>query len=1221
MRFVSKWIYSPQDRAIARFLVAPEDFFYGESLDGLNIGHGVVAFGSEFEDPNAWLQWTSGGLHYYRDGIDQGELGSGGGGGTTFLALTDTPASYAGDGGAVVIVNQAETGLVFQEVVFRVPEPIEIGDILYSGDGTTWSIRPAGLLDEVLTIGDIGAGELGPVWAEAAVDWADISGIPSEFPPSAHAPSHELGGVDPLVIDWSQLDDIPTEFPPALHGGTHELGGLDEITVDWTQLQNVPPPFGETFLDLTDTPVAYGTPGFATVVNGAGDGLIFVDLNPGGGGDLPPGTAPNQMLRWGGATWTPTDVMLASLVQASFFGAPLTGQPDGLLPGPALELLGLAANVPDYTFLDLGDTPIDYTGAANQLVSVTAGEDGLEFVPVVSGVTEFIALTDTPPAYIGFAGDVVVVNPGEDALQFVPLSAGGAQQRDYRWTTSIATADPGSGMVGVNNADPTLATVVHVSAIDDNGNPVALFDFLTEGDFFWIADFNSPDIHEYKVIGPAVDQGAWDSIPVEHLETTGGFINNERVVCAALFLSAHTFVELFDTPDDYVGAAGLYPRVVVGETGLEFDAVSFLDLTDVPATFPPSAHDQPFTTITGQIADAQVPLSAVAQYEGDLAIDWDQLIGVQPPPVAHTHPFTDITGEIADAQVPSSAVVQHEDGLSIDWSQLVGVPGTFPPENHTHPFTEITGQIANNQVPESAVTQHEAALGIDWAQLSGVPASFPPSPHTHVVADITDFPVIVSTFLELTDTPLLYGDPGQVVVMNGTGDGLLYVTFTPPGVGFNYIYTPPGTGDPAAGEFEFNHPDPSLATEFAVNEIDDGGNFSGAYFPFVQQGDWVILAGATAAGGGSFIADGPGVEDTGVWTIPIQGAATDSGLTLGLPYRTSIQRPAAGIVDWDDIVGKPATFPPSPHTHDTADIISGVLVAARGGTGVADPSTVGNVLRSTGVAWASSPLDFTDLTGVNALAQVPVATVTQHQAALSIDYSQLVGTQPPPLAHTQDFTTITGTNADAQVIVSNVVQHQAGLSIGWAQLTGIPATFPPSAHGATHSPGGADPVTLNQLTGSDLTYNFLMSVNGASLLGIGANDLKRLNGIGRLYLEVYEGGNSGTWQSQGGSWPSAQVGWVRGYARSGGNGLGVTYSDGRQETVSTVAFADEEEGVAETPNDYLIQEIFVLTDRVNQLALALSNAAIPLPGPFSPDPYAAHSSRARKAPYQPGLTP
>ncbi len=63
----------------------------------------------------------------------------------------------------------------------------------------------------------------------------------------------------------------------------------------------------------------------------------------------------------------------------------------------------------------------------------------------------------------------------------------------------------------------------------------------------------------------------------------------------------------------------------------------------------------PFTAITGQIANAQVPESAVTQYQGDLSIA-----------------FTQLTGSADDAQVPESAVTQYQGDLSIAFSQVTG---------------------------------------------------------------------------------------------------------------------------------------------------------------------------------------------------------------------------------------------------------------------------------------------------------------------------------------------------------------------------------------------------------------------------------------------------------------------------------------------------------------------------------------------------------------------
>ncbi len=91
----------------------------------------------------------------------------------------------------------------------------------------------------------------------------------------------------------------------------------------------------------------------------------------------------------------------------------------------------------------------------------------------------------------------------------------------------------------------------------------------------------------------------------------------------------------------------------------------------------------PFTAITGQIANAQVPESAVTQYQGDLSIA-----------------FTQLTGSADDAQVPESAVTQYQGDLSIA-------------------FTQLTGSADDAQVPESAVTQYQGDLSIAFSQVTG----------------------------------------------------------------------------------------------------------------------------------------------------------------------------------------------------------------------------------------------------------------------------------------------------------------------------------------------------------------------------------------------------------------------------------------------------------------------------------------------------------------------
>lgn len=85
-------------------------------------------------------------------------------------------------------------------------------------------------------------------------------------------------------------------------------------------------------------------------------------------------------------------------------------------------------------------------------------------------------------------------------------------------------------------------------------------------------------------------------------------------------------------------------------------------------------------------------------------------------------------------------------------------------------------------------------------------------------------------------------------------------------------------------------------------------------------------------------------------------------------------------------------------------------------------TTVGAVaLAGTGLTFNGTNVMLTNTAVTNA--QVPQSAVTQHQAALSIAFTQL-----------------TGSISNAQVPVGAVTQHQGSLSIAWSQVTGVPSS-------------------------------------------------------------------------------------------------------------------------------------------------------------------------------------
>jgi hypothetical protein len=103
--------------------------------------------------------------------------------------------------------------------------------------------------------------------------------------------------------------------------------------------------------------------------------------------------------------------------------------------------------------------------------------------------------------------------------------------------------------------------------------------------------------------------------------------------------------------------------------------------------------------------------------------------------------------------------------------------------------------------------------------------------------------------------------------------------------------------------------------------------------------------------------------------------------------------------DWNNLINRPAAFPPIAHGHPWSDL-SGV--------------------PATALRWPSW------------------GEVSDKPGAF------------PPASHTHAAADITSGQFDpARIPQAGVTQHQGALSIGWGQLTGVPGAFPPIAHGHT----------------------------------------------------------------------------------------------------------------------------------------------------------------------------
>ena len=129
------------------------------------------------------------------------------------------------------------------------------------------------------------------------------------------------------------------------------------------------------------------------------------------------------------------------------------------------------------------------------------------------------------------------------------------------------------------------------------------------------------------------------------------------------------------------GVAG--PQGPVGPAGAP-GATNYTQLTNVPSTFPPSAHVHTIANVTGLQS----------------ALDGKQAAGSY---------ATLVGGKVPESQLPP---------IVTTWEGLTGKPSTFPPSAHSHAIGDVTG----------------LQTALDGKQAAG---SYAASVHTHGISDVT----------------------------------------------------------------------------------------------------------------------------------------------------------------------------------------------------------------------------------------------------------------------------------------------------------------------------------------------------------------------------------------------------------------------------------------------------------------------------------------------------
>lgn len=350
-----------------------------------------------------------------------------------------------------------------------------------------------------------------------------------------------------------------------------------------------------SFLDLPDTPASFATfAGQALVVNGTEDGLEFGTIS-------------------------------VSFLQLTDSPASYSGHSDKLVKvngaGDGLEFTTHLD-----TFVKLTDTPADYVSRAGQMVVVKPDETGLEFQEVPEPIiqaTRHFELTNA-----GFeSGDLTgwVLPTTSGAVWLVDFGYAGINPSEGDYLAYFPTdqgTDPSSIAYDINLLELAYAEELDGDAdiVVDVGMASPFEDLgYIEVEFFDESEMSlgSESSPQYTGTSEVIDRRFRTAIPegartatiylhILHSETGTdpdnlSFIFDDlRVTLKLAVDQINTFIQLFDTPLAYSGAAGMKVKVNATEDGLEFVAdeaapTSFLELTDTPNNY--TGHSLKFVRV------------------------------------------------------------------------------------------------------------------------------------------------------------------------------------------------------------------------------------------------------------------------------------------------------------------------------------------------------------------------------------------------------------------------------------------------------------------------------------------------------------------------------------------------------------------------------------------------------------------------------------------------
>jgi len=161
-----------------------------------------------------------------------------------------------------------------------------------------------------------------------------------------------------------------------------------------------------------------------------------------------------------------------------------------------------------------------------------------------------------------------------DAAWVRESGVGGLLSSEYRFSTSIVAADPGSGRFRYDHATPGSVTEIYIDVQNNNGFDISnILALIADGDRLYIQATDASQFQIWNVTADAVDNTGWFTIAVE-LVVTGTALSNAARCVVVLQVDGADVVTKVGTPLDNEVAVWTGDGTLEGDANLIWDGVT-----------------------------------------------------------------------------------------------------------------------------------------------------------------------------------------------------------------------------------------------------------------------------------------------------------------------------------------------------------------------------------------------------------------------------------------------------------------------------------------------------------------------------------------------------------------------------------------------------------------------------------------------------------------------